>query len=46
MESCLVAFGMDDPDSWSWQTQVDPARRWRTRLAAIPEAAPPRRRGT
>jgi len=35
----LVAFGMDDPDSWSWQTQVDLARRWRTRLAAIPEAA-------
>ncbi len=35
----LVAFGVDDPDSWSWQTQVELARRWRARLAAIPGAA-------
>ena len=40
----LVAFGMDDPTPGP-QTQVDLARRWRTRLAAIPEAAhsPPSR---
>ncbi len=35
----LVAFGVDDPDSWSWQTQVDLAQRWRARLAVIPGAA-------
>ena len=35
----LVAFGIDDPDSWSWQTQVDLAQRWRARLALIPNAA-------
>jgi anti-sigma regulatory factor (Ser/Thr protein kinase) len=35
----LVAFGIDDPDSWSWQTQVDMAQRWRARLALIPGAA-------
>lgn len=35
----LVAFGADDPDSWSWQTQVDIAARWRARLALIPDAA-------
>ncbi len=38
-EQLLVAFGIDDPDSWSWQTQVDLARRWRARLALIPGAA-------
>ena len=37
--SLLVAFGIDDPDSWSWQTQVDLAQRWRARLALIPDAA-------
>lgn len=35
----LVAFGIDDPDSWSWQTQVDLAAQWRARLALIPGAA-------
>lgn len=35
----LVAFGIDDPDSWSWQTQVDLAARWKARLAVIPQAA-------
>lgn len=35
----LIAFGIDDPDSWSWQTQVDLAAHWRTRLALIPGAA-------
>lgn len=35
----LVAFGIEDPDSWSWQTQVDLAARWRGRLAVIPDAA-------
>ncbi|HQR79840.1 MAG TPA: alpha/beta fold hydrolase, partial [Actinomycetota bacterium] len=35
----LVAFGIDDPDSWSWQTQVELAGRWRARLALIPAAA-------
>jgi pimeloyl-ACP methyl ester carboxylesterase/anti-sigma regulatory factor (Ser/Thr protein kinase) len=35
----LVAFGVDDADSWSWQTQVDLAQRFRTRLATIPGAA-------
>ncbi len=35
----LIAFGIDDPDSWSWQTQVDMAQRWRARLALIPGAA-------
>jgi pimeloyl-ACP methyl ester carboxylesterase/anti-sigma regulatory factor (Ser/Thr protein kinase) len=35
----LVAFGIQDPDSWSWQTQVDLAARWRARLAVIPNAA-------
>jgi pimeloyl-ACP methyl ester carboxylesterase/anti-sigma regulatory factor (Ser/Thr protein kinase) len=35
----LVAFGIRDPDSWSWQTQVDLAARWRARLALIPNAA-------
>lgn len=35
----LVAFGVQDPDSWSWQTQVDLAARWRARLATIPDAA-------
>jgi pimeloyl-ACP methyl ester carboxylesterase/anti-sigma regulatory factor (Ser/Thr protein kinase) len=35
----LVAFGIEDPDSWSWQTQVDMAQRWRARLATIPDAA-------
>ena len=35
----LVAFGIDDPDSWSWQTQVDLAQQWRARLALIPGAA-------
>ena len=39
-ESCCSSpSAWDDLDSWSWQTQVDLARRWRTRLAAIPEAA-------
>lgn len=35
----LVAFGADDPDSWSWQTQVDLAQRSRARLVLIPDAA-------
>lgn len=35
----LVAFGIEDPDSWSWQTQVDLAARYRARLALIPDAA-------
>lgn len=35
----LVAFGIDDPDSWSWQTQVDLAARCNARLALIPRAA-------
>ncbi len=35
----LVAFGIQDPDSWSWQTQVDLAARWQARLAVIPQAA-------
>lgn len=35
----LIAFGIDDPDSWSWQTQVDMAHRWGARLALIPGAA-------
>jgi pimeloyl-ACP methyl ester carboxylesterase/anti-sigma regulatory factor (Ser/Thr protein kinase) len=35
----LVAFGIEDPDSWSWQTQVDLAARWGARLALIPDAA-------
>ena len=35
----LVAFGIQDPDSWSWQTQVDLAARWQARLAVIPDAA-------
>lgn len=35
----LVAFGVEDPDSWSWQTQVEIAQRWRGRLALIPNAA-------
>ena len=35
----LVAFGIQDPDSWSWQTQVDLAARWKARLAVIPGAA-------
>lgn len=35
----LIAFGIEDPDSWSWQTQVDLAARWRARLAVIPRAA-------
>lgn len=35
----LVAFGIQDPDSWSWQTQVDLAARWNARLALIPDAA-------
>ncbi len=35
----LVAFGIDDADSWSWQTQVDLAQRCRARLALIPDAA-------
>jgi pimeloyl-ACP methyl ester carboxylesterase/anti-sigma regulatory factor (Ser/Thr protein kinase) len=35
----LIAFGTEDPDSWSWQTQVDLAQRWHTRLATIPGAA-------
>lgn len=35
----LVAFGIQDPDSWSWQTQVELAARWRGRLAVIPDAA-------
>ncbi|MBK6763092.1 MAG: alpha/beta fold hydrolase [Micrococcales bacterium] len=37
--SLLVAFGIDDPDSWSWQTQVHLAQRWRARLALIPDTA-------
>ena len=37
--SLLVAFRIDDPDSWSWQTQVDLAQRWHARLALIPDAA-------
>lgn len=35
----LIAFGIEDPDSWSWQTQVDLAARHRARLALIPHAA-------
>ncbi len=35
----LVAFGIQDPDSWSWQTQVELATRTGARLAVIPDAA-------
>jgi pimeloyl-ACP methyl ester carboxylesterase/anti-sigma regulatory factor (Ser/Thr protein kinase) len=35
----LVAFGVEDADSWSWQAQVDLASRWKARLATIPGAA-------
>jgi pimeloyl-ACP methyl ester carboxylesterase/anti-sigma regulatory factor (Ser/Thr protein kinase) len=35
----LIAFGIQDPDSWSWQTQVDLAARTGARLAVIPDAA-------
>jgi pimeloyl-ACP methyl ester carboxylesterase/anti-sigma regulatory factor (Ser/Thr protein kinase) len=35
----MTAFGIQDPDSWSWQSQVDLAARWDMRLALIPDAA-------